>query len=130
MNVKNILKKCAIALAPTIICIALGLLAGYLILLFSNPAQAGNGFRAILSGGFIGGNRGIGDVFYYATPLLMVGLGVAVGFKTGAFNIGGPRQFVIGGYFAMLTAHTLQVPRPLSWLIPLVAAAAAAALFR
>ena len=85
MNVKNILKKCAIALAPTIICIALGLLAGYLILLFSNPAQAGNGFRAILSGGFIGGNRGIGDVFYYATPLLMVGLGVAVGFKTGVF---------------------------------------------
>ena len=52
MNVKNILKKCAIALAPTIICIALGLLAGYLILLFSNPAQAGNGFRAILSGGY------------------------------------------------------------------------------
>ena len=129
MNVKNILKKCAIALAPTIICIVLGLLAGYLILLFSNPAQAGNGFRAILSGGFIGGNRRIGDVFYYATPLLMVGLGVAVGFKTGVFNIGGPGQFVIGGYFAMLTAHTLQVPRPLSWLIPLVAAAAAAALW-
>ena len=108
--------------SATIICIALGLLAGYLILLFSNPAQAGNGFRAILSGGLIG------DVFYYATPLLMVGLGVAVGFKTGVFNIGGPGQFVIGGYFAMLTAHTLQVPRPLSWLIPLVAAAAAAAL--
>lgn len=129
MNKRGILRKCITALAPTVICIIMGLLAGYLILLISNPSQASNGFRAIISGGFIGGARGIGNVFYYATPLLMVGLGVAVGFKTGVFNIGGPGQFILGGYFAMLTAHMLDIPRPFSWIIPILVGTVAAALW-
>ena len=127
MKIREIIKKGIKALLPTLICIGMGLLAGYLILLFANPEQAGNGFKAIISGGFIGGSRGIGNVFYYAMPLLMVGLGVAVGFKTGVFNIGGPGQFIIGGYFAMLLAHTLDIPRPFSWIIPIIVGAAAAA---
>lgn len=126
---KGFLKKSVMVLAPTVICIVMGLLVGYLILLFSNPAQASNGFKAIISGGFVGGARGIGNVFYYATPLLMVGLGVAVGFKTGVFNIGGPGQFVIGGYFAMLTAHMLDIPRPFSWIVPIIVGAVTASVW-
>lgn len=129
MKKRDTIKRFAVALIPTMICIAMGLFVGYLILLFSNPEQAGNGFKAIISGGFIGGPRGIGNVFYYAMPLLMVGLGVAVGFKTGVFNIGGPGQFVIGGYFAMLLAHILEIPRPFSWIVPIVAGAVMAAMW-
>lgn len=117
------------ALLPTVICIIMGLFVGFLILLFANPSQAVNGFLAILSGGFVGGTRGIGNVFYYATPAMMVGLGVAVGFKTGVFNIGGSGQFVIGGYFAMLLAHTLDIPRPFSWIVPICVAAVTAAIW-
>lgn len=129
MSRKAHLKKILAALLPTVICIVMGLLVGFLILLFANPSQAANGFKTILSGGFVGGMRGIGNVFYYATPAMMVGLGVAVGFKTGVFNIGGSGQFVIGGYFAMLLAHTLQIPRPFSWIVPILAAAATAAVW-
>ena len=39
-------------------------------------------------------------VLYWATPLILTGLSVAIAFKCGLFNIGGQGQMIIGGLFA------------------------------
>ncbi len=110
--------------------IVIGLLFGFVILLLSNPSQAVNGFVTILSGGFAGGMRGVGNVFYYAVPVMMTGLGVAFAFKTGLFNIGGPGQFIVGAYLAVLVAIKAEfLPGPLRWIVPLIVASLGGALW-
>ena len=39
-------------------------------------------------------------VIYWATPLILTGLSVAIAFKCGLFNIGGQGQMIMGGLFA------------------------------
>lgn len=68
--------------------IIIGLLAGFLVLLISNPSQAWPGFITILTGALTRGTREIGQIFYYATPIILTGLSVGFAFKTGLFNIG------------------------------------------
>lgn len=91
----------------SLIAIAMGLLCGYIIMLIANPAQAGRGLGKVLAGGFSGGTKGIGDVLYFATPLICTGLAVGFAFKTGLFNIGATGQYTMGMYFAMITAFNL-----------------------
>lgn len=121
---KNLLREKDYSnILSSIVAILIGLAFGFLILLFANPSQAVNGFITILQGGFAGGLRGVGNVFYYAVPIMMTGLGVAFAFKTGLFNIGGPGQFVMGGYVAILLAVKCDfLPGPLRWIVPLIGA--------
>jgi simple sugar transport system permease protein len=107
-----------IKLIPSLVSVLVGLLAGLVILLCSNPFQALNGFRVILTGGLAGGPRGIGNVFYYAVPIMLTGLGVAFAFKTGLFNIGGSGQFVIAGFIAIFVSIKFPLPGILAWIIP------------
>lgn len=81
--------------------IVLGLIIGLIILLICNPGQAIPGFITILTGAFTHGAKGIGQVFYYATPIILTGLSVGFAFKTGLFNIGTPGQFIMGGFGAV-----------------------------
>lgn len=107
----------------SIAAIIVGLLFGFLILLVSNPDNAVDGFLTILSGGFAGGPRGVGNIFYYAMPIMMTGLGVAFAFRTGLFNIGGSGQYIVGAYFAILTAIKFTaLPGALRWIVPLIVA--------
>jgi ABC-type uncharacterized transport system permease subunit len=50
---------------------------------------------------------GLTSTLVYATPLVLAGLGVAVGFKAGLFNIGGRGQFLIGAVGAMAVATAI-----------------------
>ena len=59
----------------SVMAILLGMLVGLIILVASNPAQAGQGFTAILLGG-LSNLKNMGQVLYYATPLIMTGLSV------------------------------------------------------
>jgi ABC-type uncharacterized transport system permease subunit len=45
--------------------------------------------------------NGITSTLVYATPLALAGLGVAIGFRAGLFNIGGRGQFLFGAVGAM-----------------------------
>ena len=74
----------------SVFAIVLGLIVGLIILFLCNPAQALPGFATILTGAFTHGAKGIGQVFYYATPIILTGLSVGFAFKTGLFNIGTP----------------------------------------
>lgn len=108
----------------SIFAILIGLAFGFIILLISNPSQAVRGFGIILQGGFSTGAKGIGQVFYFAAPLILTGLSVGFAFKTGLFNIGSPGQFIMGAFAAVFVGVKCTfLPAPFHWIVALLAAA-------
>jgi simple sugar transport system permease protein len=109
--------------------ILVGLLVGLIILLISNASQALNGFLAILTGGF-SSMKDLGQVLYFATPIIMTGLSVGFSSKTGLFNIGAAGQFIVGAYAAVLVGVKCGfLPGHLHWIMCILAALAAGALW-
>ncbi len=107
----------------SLIAIIVGLLFGFVILLISNPSQALQGLTVILKGGFNGGAKGVGQMLYYATPLILTGLSVGFAFKTGLFNIGASGQLITGAFAAIWTAVNMKwLLGPLHWIVPIFAA--------
>lgn len=114
----------------SVFAIIVGLAFGFLILLFSNPGQAAPAMGYILRGGFSGGLKGVGQVLYFATPIIMTGLSVAFAFRTGLFNIGAPGQFIVGAYAAVyIGVRWTFLPGASQWIVALIAAAAAGGLW-
>ena len=107
----------------SVIAIAVGLLFGFVILLISNPAQAVNGLKVIVMGGFNGGAKGVGQMLYHATPLILTGLSVGFAFKTGLFNIGASGQLITGALAAIwVGVNWTWLPAPWHWIAAILAA--------
>jgi simple sugar transport system permease protein len=66
----------------------------------------------------------ISETLVAATPLILAGTGVALGFSTGVFNIGGQGQFIAGALAATYVGFGVHLPLPLH--VPLVILAGAA----
>ncbi len=117
----NKLKKGLSSASPSIMAIIAGLLAGFVILLISNPANAVKGLMTILLGGWNNGMKGLGQVLYYATPIILTGLSVGFAFKTGMFNIGASGQLLVGGFVSVYVgvAWTF-LPGHLHWMVALL----------
>jgi len=110
--------------------IVIGLLFGFVILLISHPSQAIPGFMTILLGGFTGGAKGLGDVLYFATPIILTGLSVGFAFKTGLFNIGASGQFALGAYFAVsIGIKATFLPPSIHWIVALLGGIAGGAIW-
>ncbi len=84
----------------TLLAIGIGLIFGFIVLLFADASSVFGGFGKILFGGF----SRLDDVLYYAIPILMTGLSVGFAFKMGLFNIGASSQFTTGMFFAIYIA--------------------------
>ena len=109
--------------------IIVGLLIGLVILIISNASQAMGAFWAILTSGF-SNLREVGQVLYFATPIIMTGLSVGFSAKTGLFNIGAAGQFIVGAYAAVLVGVKCTfLPGHLHWIAALLAALLAGALW-
>jgi len=109
--------------------ILVGLFVGLVILLVSNPGQAIRGFLAILLGGFVD-MKNLGQVFYFATPIILTGLSFGFANKTGLFNIGGAGQFIMGAYAAVYVGVKWDfLPGHTHWMVALAAALLAGALW-
>ena len=107
----------------SVIAIAVGLLFGFIILIISNPAQSVKGLLVILKGGFNGGAKGVGQMLYYATPLILTGLSVGFAFKTGLFNIGASGQLITGALAAIwVGVNWTWLPAPWHWIVAILAA--------
>ena len=89
MKKKTLLQSSGfVTLFASLVCIAIGLLFGFLVLLLLGGDKAySDGFKQILLGGFYMMPSGIGKEIVTAAPLIMCGLSVAFAFKTGLFNI-------------------------------------------
>src|SRR3954463_5756454 len=112
-----------LGLLPLLNLVAALLLSGAVIkLIGESPWTA---CRLMLSGA-LGTQEGIGYTLYYATDFIFTGLGVAVAYHAGLFNIGAEGQAYIGGLGAGLVALWLG---DASRLIVLPAAILAGALF-
>ncbi len=64
-------------------------------------------YGALLSGAF-GGSGPLSETIVSATPLMLAGLGVALGFRAGLFNIGAEGQLIAGGLLAGLAGFGLR----------------------
>lgn len=114
----------------SLIAILAGLVMGFVILLISNPGNAFKGLLVILQGGFNNGMKGVGQVLYTATPLILTGLSVGFAFKTGMFNIGAAGQLMVGGFVSIyIGVNCTFLPGALHWIIALLGGMAAGALW-
>jgi simple sugar transport system permease protein len=117
------------SILSSMLAVIAGLLAGFIVMLISNPANALGGFGAILIGG-ASNMHSMGQALYIATPILMTGLSVGFANKTGLFNIGAPGQFIVGGYAAIVVGVKCAfLPGHLHWLVALAAAMIAGAIW-
>ena len=130
MKIPELIKKQGVLNAlSSVAAIFVGLLAGLIIMIISNASQSLFGFWAILTSGFSTMND-IGQVLYFATPIIMTGLSVGFAARTGLFNIGAAGQFIIGSYVAVLVGVTCGfLPGHLHWITAITAAMIAGALW-
>jgi simple sugar transport system permease protein len=85
-------------------------------------------YGALFSGAF-GSASAVSETIVAATPLILAGLGVALGFRAGLFNIGAEGQVIAGGLAAGFVGFWLHglpvvVHLPLAVLVGLAAGAA------
>lgn len=80
--------------------------------------------------GAFGGLNPIVDTMVAASPLILGGLALGLGFKAGLFNIGAQGQFLMGGLgAAAVGASVSQLPAPLAITIAVLAGATVGALY-
>jgi len=122
-NKNPLLRTGVVTFSSSILAILVGLLLGFVILLITDSSQAADGFAVIVRGGFADGMYGIGQVLYFATPILLTGLSVGFAFKTGLFNIGASGQFILGAFAAVYVGiKWTWLPGGLHWITALAAA--------
>ncbi len=99
---------------------ALAVGAIMLLALGANPLT---GYAALLHGGF-GSWDNLADTAIKAMPLMLVGVGISIAFRTGVINIGGEGQIIAGAILSTVAALSLpDLPRLL--LVPVVLIAGA-----
>ncbi len=72
--------------------------------------------------GSVGSGHALSNTVERAAPLICAGLGVAIAFRAGLFNIGAQGQFLIAGLFAGYVGFSWGVPTGLHLVVALVAA--------
>lgn len=89
-----------------------------MLLCHASPAEA----YQMFFNGIFGNLSSFCEVFVKATPLILTGLGCAVAFKTGFFNIGAEGQFYVGAIAAAMIALNLtSVPGPARIVLSMLA---------
>lgn len=77
----------------------------------------------------LGSSNGFYEVLTHSIPLTLIGLGVAIAFRAGVFNIGGDGQFVMGAIVAFACSPWFaDLPMPLGLVLYLLAGFAGGAL--
>lgn len=130
---KSLLRNNAFqSLIASIVCIVLGLLIGYFVLLIINPSGAGTAIIAILKNFMYYPSRVkalqyFGSTLVKAAPLMMCALSVLFAYKVGLFNIGAAGQYVAGAGACLYCALALHLPWYLCILAAILAGAVLAA---
>ena len=97
------------AFAASIICIILGLLVGYIVLLFINPEGAAESILNVIKNFFTWKRpnqqlKQFGNTLSKTMPLLMCSLSILFAYKVGLFNIGTAGQYVAGACASLYAA--------------------------
>ena len=126
---RSLLRNNAVqSLLASLLCILIGLLVGYVVLLLINPAGAGEAITTIVKNFMTYSRRNaqlkyLGSTLVKTAPLLMCSLSVLFAYKVGLFNIGAAGQYVVGAGASLYCALAWHMP----WYVCLLAAIAAGA---
>ena len=126
---KSLLKNPSFqAILTSLICIVLGLLIGYIVLLLINPAGAGEAIKTIILNFLTRSSaparaKALGNTLAKTAPLLMCALSICFCYKVGLFNIGAPGQYEAGACIGLYAAIAWHTP----WFVSLILAAIAGA---
>lgn len=126
---RSLLRNNAVqSLLASLLCILIGLLVGYIVLLFINPAGASEAIITIVKNFMTYSRRNaqlkyLGSTLVKTAPLLMCSLSVLFAYKVGLFNIGAAGQYVVGAGASLYCALAWGMP----WYVCLLAAIVAGA---
>ncbi len=127
---ESILRNNAVqTILASLLCIIVGLLIGYVVLLIINPKGASGAIVSILKNylyypSSVAVMKYCGTTLVKASALLLCSLSVLFAYKVGLFNIGAAGQYVIGAGASLYFALKFGMP----WYVCLIAAVVLAAL--
>lgn len=107
------------------------LVLGALIMLATNVdlPTIGRSYLALVQGS-VGSLNALSETLTAAAPLTLAGLGIALGFRAGLFNIGAEGQLLIGGMAAVVVGFSFQgLPMAIHLPLALLAGAVAGGLY-
>jgi len=105
---------------PPLIALALTLLGGFVLFgaLGRNPVES---FKVFFVNP-LHDSYSVCELVLKATPLMLIGIGLSVGFRAGVWNIGAEGQYILGAIFA--TGVALYAPEGAgAWVLPAMALA-------
>ena len=107
---KTLLKNNGVqSLLASLACVVLGLLIGYIVLLFINPNGAGEAIAAVMKN-FLNYSKSatqakyLGNTLVKTAPLLLCALSILFSYKVGLFNIGAAGQYCAGVALSLYAA--------------------------
>ena len=113
---KNLLKQDGVqSLIASLLCVVLGLLIGYIVLLIINPTGAGEAITTVIKN-FLTYKKPetqmkyFGNTLVRTAPLLMCSLSILFAYKAGLFNIGAAGQYCAGAGMALYAALAWHMP--------------------
>ena len=121
---KNLLKNNGVqSLLASLVCVLLGTLIGYVVLLFIEPAGAGEAITTVIKNFFNYSKsttqmKYLGSTLVKSAPLLMCSLSILFAYKVGLFNIGAAGQYCAGVAIALYAALGWGMPW---WLCAIMA---------
>lgn len=122
---KSFLKREGVqAIIASLICVVLGLLVGFIVLLCINPSGAGKAILDMVKN-FMAYKSPVLRLKYFGStlvktaPLILCSLSILFCYKVGLFNIGAAGQYVIGAGMALYSALAWNLPW---WLCIIIAA--------
>ncbi|MHB0950806.1 MAG: ABC transporter permease [Allorhizobium sp.] len=85
------------------------LIIGALVMLATavDPVTIGRSYIALLKGS-VGSLNAVSETLTAAAPLILAGLGLALGFRAGLFNIGAEGQIIVGGLVAAIVGFSIE----------------------
>ena len=131
MFFSSLIKKDATKTVVTSLwCALLGLILGFIILLFINPSEASYGMTSVLGNYLIFSNpqdrlNYFGQTLAKTAPLIAMSLSILVSYKVGLFNLGASGQYSV----AVIIISFLGVGANLPWWLVMIIAMIVAALW-
>jgi general nucleoside transport system permease protein len=125
------------ALMVPLLAVVSALLVGAVVIVLAGSARlpladrlllAVKGYAALVDGAFLK-TGAFSETLVAATPLILTGLAVALGFRAGLFNIGAEGQYLIGAVFGVYVGYAIPLPPILHAVVALVAGAIGGALW-
>jgi|SRR5574344_137697 len=110
----------------SIVCIIIGLLIGYIVLLCINPGGAWDGIMTIIKN-FMGFTKTslrlkyLGQTLANTAPLIMTGLSILFAYKAGLFNIGAAGQYTVGACACLYAGMVWNLPWYLCMICAIIA---------